>query len=47
MSADVLRQVHSFLVKEKGNPFFTVQSHNIEILHSPIDFYLAICVRLK
>ena len=44
MSAEMLSEIHNFLVKGKGNPYFKVQSHNIQILESPIDFYLALCV---
>ena len=41
---NILKQVHS---KDLGYPYFAIQSHNIQILNTPVDYFLAICVYFK
>ena len=44
MSKEILDYTKEKLVKELGNPYFTTLSHNMQVLNSPVDFYLALCV---
>lgn len=44
MSKAILDFTQEKLVQELGNPYFMTLSSNIQVLNSPVDFYLALCV---
>lgn len=45
MSQEILNLLKQTHLNDLGYPYFAIQSHNIQILNSPIDYFLALCVK--